>query len=180
MIMIARGTTGAVHGKPCPQCGTYATITKIQQEVLRMMALGASNLKIGRTLRTAIGQGHSERRDTDRGAEAVSDLQSALTALGRANIVDTGCRTRLLSVPDTIQPPKDRLPPRCRQSVELLASGLSYKAIARELFLSDMTVKSHLHQLYTRIGAQNGAHAVYLMHALNKLPTHHPCRCTKQ
>ncbi|MFJ1936545.1 LuxR C-terminal-related transcriptional regulator [Kitasatospora sp. NPDC088160] len=60
-----------------------------------------------------------------------------------------------------------------------VASGLSYKAIARKLFLSDMTVKSHLHRLYARIGAQNGAHAVYLMHALNELPTRHPCPCDR-
>jgi len=42
------------------------------------------------------------------------------------------------------------------------ANGLSNEAIARELFLGENTVKSHLRRAYKKLGAHDRAHAVAL------------------
>jgi two-component system nitrate/nitrite response regulator NarL len=45
--------------------------------------------------------------------------------------------------------------PREQQVMTLAAFGLSSKAIARQLDLSDGTVRIHLHKIYQKIGVAN-------------------------
>ncbi len=52
------------------------------------------------------------------------------------------------------------LTPRERRVVELLAAGLSNKEIARELSLSDNTIKTHLANVYGKLGARRRTEAV--------------------
>ncbi|MER6784859.1 response regulator transcription factor [Streptomyces sp. NPDC000658] len=49
---------------------------------------------------------------------------------------------------------------REREVVRLLADGLSNRAIAEALFLSEATVKTHLVRVYRKLGADNRAAAV--------------------
>ena len=60
------------------------------------------------------------------------------------------------------QAPADRaeLSEREVQVVRLLAEGLSNRAIAETLFLSEATVKTHLVRVYRKLGAENRAAAV--------------------
>ncbi len=55
----------------------------------------------------------------------------------------------------------DRLTNRQREVYRLLARGLPNKLIARELAISDQTVKSHLAAIYTALGVRNRTEAVY-------------------
>ena len=51
---------------------------------------------------------------------------------------------------------------REQQVLSLLAYGHTNEEIARELYISVETVKSHARRIYSSLGARNGRHAVYL------------------
>jgi DNA-binding NarL/FixJ family response regulator len=56
----------------------------------------------------------------------------------------------------------EALTPRERQVLELVADGLSNKAIAARLGVSDETVKFHLTAIFGKLGASNRTDAVRL------------------
>lgn len=143
------------------------------------MALGKSDPQIGRHLRGGRAEKVPGNGDKDRGANVVRTILDRLDASGRVHAVDIGCRLGLVDLPEGICPPEQGIPPHQLQPAVLLASGLPYKEIARRLDRSPLTVKSNLHRLYGRLGAESGAHAVYTLHALKELPTDHPCECSK-
>ncbi len=55
------------------------------------------------------------------------------------------------------------LTPRQQEIVALLVRGLSNKAIARQLDISDGTVKQHLHPVFRALGVANRTEVVYLL-----------------
>lgn len=59
-----------------------------------------------------------------------------------------------------IQHPGPALSSREVQLVELLATGLSNRAIAKELFISEATVKTHLVHIYDKLGVDNRTAAI--------------------
>jgi two-component system, NarL family, nitrate/nitrite response regulator NarL len=71
--------------------------------------------------------------------------------------------TRSTSATETAAPPlhdlNQRLTPRERQVLALVASGASNKEIARELTLAEVTVKLHLRQILRKIDARNRSEA---------------------
>jgi DNA-binding NarL/FixJ family response regulator len=62
--------------------------------------------------------------------------------------------------PDGDERTEEPLTPREIQVLELLAEGLSNKAIARRLGISDQTVKFHVASLSGKLGAANRTDAV--------------------
>ncbi|KAB8143355.1 response regulator transcription factor [Chloroflexia bacterium SDU3-3] len=59
-------------------------------------------------------------------------------------------------------PSAEPLTPREREILQLLGQGLSNKMIARDLGVSDHTVKFHVSSIYAKLGAANRAEAVNL------------------
>jgi len=55
-----------------------------------------------------------------------------------------------------------KLTPRERQLLTALAKGLKYSEIAEKQYLATCTVKSLMRDLYRKLGAANGAHAVHI------------------
>lgn len=55
---------------------------------------------------------------------------------------------------------KTSFTPRQAEIVDLVASGMADKEIARQLGISVSTIRTHLQRLYREIGARNRAHAV--------------------
>ena len=56
-----------------------------------------------------------------------------------------------------------RLSPREQEILGLLSEGLTGQAIARRLFLSPETVRTHIRNATTKLGAKTRVHAVALM-----------------
>ena len=54
------------------------------------------------------------------------------------------------------------LTPRQKEIISLKARGLMERQIADRLYISLDTVKTHLQTSYSRLGAINAPHAVYL------------------
>lgn len=107
----------------------------------------------------AVGGGASGYLSKDATRQEICD---AVVAVGRgdtalAREVHDGLvrEIQLRSTPDG-----PALSPRERQILELTAAGLSAPEIGRRLYLSPATVKSHLQNLYVKLGVSDRAAAV--------------------
>jgi DNA-binding NarL/FixJ family response regulator len=59
-----------------------------------------------------------------------------------------------------LTPSGPKLSPREREVLALLADGLGIAAIAKQLFISESTTKTHVSKLYEKLGAANRAQAL--------------------
>lgn len=62
---------------------------------------------------------------------------------------------------------RESLTRRERQMLEPLTTGETNKEIAEKLFISEQTVKWHLHQLYQKLGVKNRTSAIARARALS-------------
>ncbi|MEO7617203.1 MAG: response regulator transcription factor [Streptosporangiaceae bacterium] len=62
----------------------------------------------------------------------------------------------------------NELTPREAEIMELISQGCSNRRIAAYLFISEKTVKNHVHQIYRRLKADNRDHAVARWRDLNE------------
>lgn len=56
--------------------------------------------------------------------------------------------------------PRRKVTPRELEVLELVADGHSTREIARRLWVTEETVKTHIRRLHDRLGARTRAHAV--------------------
>jgi DNA-binding NarL/FixJ family response regulator len=99
-----------------------------------------------------------------------SELQAAVTAAAQGLIVlptlllDQLLGTRGPALVQTLDMgsdlPQEPLTSREQEVLEFLSQGLSNKMIARELQISEHTVKFHISSLYTKLGTSTRAEAV--------------------
>lgn len=89
-------------------------------------------------------------------------LQSALEAVGQGLLVlDPSLETALRPTARVDElPPAEELTPREREVLDLLAEGLSNRAIGQELAISEHTVKFHVNAIMTKLDAQSRTEAV--------------------
>lgn len=88
-----------------------------------------------------------------------AELTAAIRAAAQGDsALSPSVATRLLS--RVRQPEVDALTAREVDVLALVADGLSNREIARELFLSEMTVKSHLAHVYGKLGVRSRTAAV--------------------
>jgi DNA-binding NarL/FixJ family response regulator len=62
------------------------------------------------------------------------------------------------------------LTPREAEILSAVARGLSNQAVGKELFLSDQTVKFHLHKIYRKLRVANRTEATTVAHGLGLVP----------
>lgn len=87
--------------------------------------------------------------------EVIAAARHALAAPGSftANDLAAAMNRRL-------HPTGPQLSPRERDVLKLLAEGLPVATIARQLFISESTTKTHLSKLYEKLGAANRSQAL--------------------
>jgi DNA-binding NarL/FixJ family response regulator len=92
----------------------------------------------------------------------VENLVSALQAVAQGLVViDPALTSAVLPARDREEEPLvEALTPREEEVLQLLADGLSNKAIALQLGISDHTVKFHVNAILGKLGAQSRTEAV--------------------
>ena len=89
------------------------------------------------------------------------ELSAALAAAAQGLVVLPGqLAGRLLEEPVEVEELSEPLTVREGEMLDLLSRGLSNKMIARELHISEHTVKFHISSLYAKLGVNNRAEAV--------------------
>ncbi|GAA4561607.1 response regulator transcription factor [Streptomyces collinus] len=90
------------------------------------------------------------------------ELFSAVRAASEGHtVLSPAVASRLVSAVRTPRAPgNEPLSAREREVLALVAKGTSNREIARELFISEATVKTHLTHLYAKLGANDRAAAV--------------------
>jgi DNA-binding NarL/FixJ family response regulator len=100
---------------------------------------------------------------------SAEEIEHALSALGRGQThLAPEVQQRLVAAsldaraagPGPTAPP-DGLSAREVEVLTLIAAGLSNTEIARELVLSNATIKSHINHIFAKIGARDRAQAVH-------------------
>ncbi|MET8829607.1 response regulator transcription factor [Streptomyces sp. NPDC004610] len=87
------------------------------------------------------------------------DLFTAVRACAEGRtVLSPAVASRLVSA--VRAPADERLSAREREVLALVAKGTSNREIARALFISEATVKTHLTHLYTKLGVKDRAAAV--------------------
>ncbi len=96
-------------------------------------------------------------------ADAESIAQAVRSAAAGLSTVDGDLQKRLVASVGArrpVQRPDDGLTPREIDVLQLIAAGLSNGEIARQLVVSEATVKTHVNHLFAKLGLRDRAQAV--------------------
>lgn len=87
-------------------------------------------------------------------AQAIADV------LGGESHLDPVVQRRLVELATTDRSPANGLTPRELQVLRLIAEGRSNNEIARQLYITEGTVKTHVNNLFAKAGVRDRAQAV--------------------
>ena len=130
-------TTAALRATPDPPEVLVLTTYDTEADVLRALDAGARGYLL---------------KDTP-----PDELFAGIRATARG---DRGCQDRLAATLVRRTTGASTITEREVEVLELLSRGLGNREIARELFVSEATVKSHLSHVYTKLGVDTRAGAV--------------------
>jgi DNA-binding NarL/FixJ family response regulator len=95
--------------------------------------------------------------------------RAVLTAAAGQAVLDPAVQQRLLSAaargydaphPPVAPPGEGELTPREAEVLRLIADGRSNREIARALFVSEATVKTHVNRIFAKTGSRDRAQAI--------------------
>jgi DNA-binding NarL/FixJ family response regulator len=102
----------------------------------------------------------SGREDIARAVIAAAAGQSILDADVQRRLVTAAIAARPAAPLPQAAPPPDNLTAREVEVLRLIAAGRSNAQIAKELFVSEATIKTHINHLFAKTGVRDRAQAV--------------------
>lgn len=99
----------------------------------------------------------SGREDIARAVRAAAAGQGVLDAEVQRRLISAAARSSQVNEPAAAPV---ELTPREQEVLRLIAAGLSNRAIASQLFVSEATVKTHINNLFAKTGVRDRADAV--------------------
>lgn len=92
---------------------------------------------------------------------STQELAAAIVAVGHGLVVlPRGMTGRLIEAPVAVDEPAEPLTVRESEVLQAIGRGLSNKMIARELRISEHTVKFHVSSLYAKLGVASRTEAI--------------------
>jgi len=149
----------------CPECGPTTPMSCIASlegmHVVILASQSAGPTIVDALEAGALGYLTLEAADTEK-------IRSTILSAARGEAVldpklSTAVLARMRGLSRRVAASGTRdMPPTEREAVvlELLVKGLSNRQIARQLNISESTVKNHLHALYSKLGAESRSQAV--------------------
>ena len=89
--------------------------------------------------------------------------------VGQRTPVSPGARP-LAAVPSRPERPREELSNREEDVLQLLAQGMSNAEIARQLFVTDATVKTHVARILAKLGVRDRVQAVVYAFRTGRVP----------
>jgi DNA-binding NarL/FixJ family response regulator len=105
----------------------------------------------------------ADRREISRVLHSAAAGHTVLPPEVTSMLLAGTASVREQAAPSPIELP-DGLTPREAEVLRLLASGLSNTEIARELFISEHTVKTHINHLFSKTGSRDRPQAIRYAH----------------
>lgn len=149
--------------------GVEAT-RRIQAGHARTRVIVLTTYEDDRSILSAVRAGARGYLTKDAGA---GEIQEAVEAVARGEtLLEPRVQARLLAALSTGGPPPDTAPggaavapldsltPRELEVLRLIAQGLGNQEIAAGLFVSEATVKTHINNLFSKLGVRDRAQAV--------------------
>jgi DNA-binding NarL/FixJ family response regulator len=125
---------------------TYADdesiISALQAGALGYLTKDATRAEIGRAVLTAAAG------------------QAVLDPAVQQRLLSAAARARDASGPPDVPPGEGELTPREAEVLRLIADGRSNREIARALFVSEATVKTHVNRIFAKTGSRDRAQAI--------------------
>jgi DNA-binding NarL/FixJ family response regulator len=168
--LLVVGEAGLSAGPvPDPALSEADVVLVADEELLEETALSVSEDGTQSLLLLSEDEGATSRLRTLslRGWGVVStdapseELRAAVAAVAQGlTVLPKSLAERLLDEPAAVEELSEPLTARESEVLGLLGHGLSNKMIARELHISEHTVKFHISSLYSKLGVSNRAEAV--------------------
>jgi DNA-binding NarL/FixJ family response regulator len=107
----------------------------------------------------------STRAEIGRAVHAAAAGQAVIGAAVQQRLLSAAARALRPDPPPPDGDGESVLTPREAEVLRLIADGQSNRQIARTLFVSEATVKTHVNRIFTKTGSRNRAEAIRYAHA---------------
>ncbi|HZU19094.1 MAG TPA: response regulator transcription factor [Candidatus Dormibacteraeota bacterium] len=149
-----------------PRCDGVEATRRIRAEHPGTQVIALTTYDDDRSILSAVQAGargyltkDSTSQEIRRAIEAVAEGKALLEPAVQARLLEALAAGGAVAVQEPPAPP-DGLTRREVEVLRLIAEGLSNQEIAGRLFVSEATVKTHINNLFSKIGARDRAQAV--------------------
>ncbi|WP_432985056.1 response regulator [Dactylosporangium sp. CA-233914] len=144
-----------------PRCDGVEATRRLRQRAPDVRVIALTTYSDDRSVLEALRAGARGYLTKDAGGEQIREAMRRVLQDGAA--IDPAVQHHVLNALTETGPPQeapDVLTPREAEVLKLIAAGLSNGEIARRLYISEGTVKSHVNHLFAKIDARDRAQAV--------------------